>query len=329
LTRVAALGRGGLQAGRFSFGGAPLGGLFHPVDERQAEECLEAAWSAGLRYFDTAPHYGAGLSERRIGRFLAGKPSNEWVLSTKVGRLIEPAAAADADHAGFAGEQPSHRVFDFSRDGLVRSLEASLERLGVDHVDIVFLHDPDDHWPQAIDEAWPALAKLRDEGVVTSIGAGMKQSPMLARFVRETDMDVVLLAGRYTLLDQTALADLLPACVERQVSVVLGGVFNSGVLANPSAGSTFEYEAVHSDVLARVRRIADVCSRHEVSMAAAALQFPLAHPSISTVCVGARSAEEVRQNVELAGTSLPTGLWEDLRAEGLLSADAPVPAGSA
>jgi D-threo-aldose 1-dehydrogenase len=324
---MAALGRGGLQVGPYGFGSAALGGLYEAVDEQQAHECLEAAWAAGLRYFDTAPHYGAGLSERRVGQFLASKPSAEWVLSTKVGRIIERVSPADALSEGFAGEEASRRVFDFSRDGIRRSLDASLERLGVDHIDIAYLHDPDDHWQQAIDEGWPALAQLRSEGALTSIGAGMKQAPMLARFVRETDMDVVLLAGRYTLLDQVALTDLLPACVERSTSVAIGGVFNSGVLANPSPDSAYDYGAVPADVLARVRRIATVCERHGVSMAAAAVQFPLAHSAVSTVLLGARSSVELHEDLSLAGAPLPAQLWVELRDEGLLAVDAPVPGG--
>jgi D-threo-aldose 1-dehydrogenase len=324
---MAALGRGGLQVGPYGFGSAALGGLYEAVDEQQAHECLEAAWAAGLRYFDTAPHYGAGLSERRVGQFLASKPSAEWVLSTKVGRIIERVSPADALSEGFAGEEASRRVFDFSRDGIRRSLDASLERLGVDHIDIAYLHDPDDHWQQAIDEGWPALAQLRSEGALTSIGAGMKQAPMLARFVRETDMDVVLLAGRYTLLDQVALTDLLPACVERSTSVAIGGVFNSGVLANPSPDSAYDYGAVPADVLARVRRIATVCERHGVSMAAAAVQFPLAHSAVSTVLLGARSSGELHEDLSLAGAPLPAQLWVELRDEGLLAVDAPVPGG--
>jgi D-threo-aldose 1-dehydrogenase len=290
------LGRGGLEVGRFGFGGAPIGGLFEPVDDAQALASLTKAWDVGMRYFDTAPHYGAGTSERRIGSFLAAKPSAEWVLSTKVGRLIEhvDATPSKSSDAGFVGEVGVRRVFDFSRDGIRRSFDASLQRLGVDHVDVVFLHDPDDHWQQAIDEAWPALAGLRDEGAVRSIGAGMNQSAMLARFVRETDMDVVLLAGRYTLLDQQALDDLLPACLERRTSVVLGGVFNSGILANPDRNLIYDYGQAPSDVVERARRIADVCLQHE-------------------------------QNANYAHAAIPAQLWDDLQTQGLLRLDAPVP----
>ena len=329
VTGLAALGRAGLHVGRHGFGGAPLGGLYEEVSERQAEECLAAAWEGGLRYFDTAPHYGAGLSERRIGRFLAGQPRHSWVLSTKVGRIIEAVAPAEADDAGFAGEAASRRVFDFSRDGVLRSFEASMARLGVDHVDILYLHDPDDHWREAIDEAWPALDELRRQGVVRSVGAGMNQTAMLTRFVRETDMDVVLMAGRYTLLDQQALDDLLPACLERKTSLVLGGVFNSGVLAGPSSDSTFDYKPAPVAVLARARRIADVCARHGIAVGAAALQFPLAHPAVTTVLLGSRSVAELRQNLALGAVPIPSQLWLDLKAEGLLPDGAPVPDGAA
>jgi D-threo-aldose 1-dehydrogenase len=321
-----ALGRGGLQVGRYGFGGAPIAGLFESVSDEQAADCLAQAWATGQRYFDTAPHYGAGLSEGRIGAFLAGKPSNEWVLSTKVGRLIEATDAHGTGHStGFVDESGVRRTFDFSRDGIRRSFDASLARLGIDHVDILFLHDPDDHWQQAIDEAWPALAALRDEGVVRSVGAGMNQTAMLTRFVQETDMDVVLLAGRYTLLDQRALDDLLPACVNRGTSVVLGGVFNSGLLANPHRNATFDYQPAASDVLDKARRIDEVCSRHGVAIAAAALQFPLAHPAITSVIVGARSAREVEENSRFIDTPIPEQLWADLLTAGLLRPGTPLP----
>ena len=325
MTNQIALGRGGLRVGRYGFGGAPIAGLFDSVSEDQALECMGQAWSAGQRYFDTAPHYGAGLSEHRVGAFLSRKPSNEWVLSTKVGRLLETTSSSTDESAGFVDSPGARRVFDFSRDGIRRSFDASLARLGVDKIDILFLHDPDDHWRQAIDEAWPALAELRDEGVVRSIGAGMNQTAMLTRFVQETDMDVVLLAGRYTLLEQEALDNLLPACLERGTSVVIGGVFNSGLLANPHHQPTFNYQPAAPDVLAKALRIDDVCSRHNVAIAAAALQFPVAHPAVTTVLVGARSAHEVEQNSRFIETPIPDQLWADLLAAGLLRLGTPVP----
>ena len=325
VTELVGLGKAGLRVGRFGLGGAPLGGLYESVGDDDAVAVLDEAWKQGLRYFDTAPHYGAGTSERRIGRFLAGKPAAEWVLSTKVGRLLERVEPSRADRAMFAAEPASQRVFDFGRDGVRRSIDESLTRLGVDRIDIVFIHDPDDHWRQAVEQAWPALAELRAEGVIRSVGAGMNQTPMLTRFVNETEMDVVLLAGRYPLLDQSAAGDLLPACIARGTSVVLGGAYNSGVLANPSPGSRFDYEPVAQEILLRAQRIAAICERHGVPMTAAALQFPLAHPAISTVVVGARSAGEVQANAESARCPIPESLWVELKSTGLLRADLPTP----
>ena len=320
---LASLGRAGLMVPRFGLGAAPLGGLYTSVGEQQAHDALEAAWAAGVRYFDTAPHYGAGLSERRTGAFLAGKPTADWVLSTKVGRQLAPSGGPQATM--FAGEPPTRRSFDFSRDGILRSLADSLERLGTDRVDVLLLHDPDQHWRQAIDEGWPVLAELRDQGVVRSIGAGMNQTAMLTRFVRETDMDVVLLAGRYTLLDQSALDDLLPACVERSTSVVVGGAFNSGVLADPRPGSMFDYRPASPQVLARARRAQEVCARYDVPLAAAAVQLPGAHPAVATVLLGTRDAHEAKENARLGQLPIDPGLWQDLKSEGLLREDTPVP----
>jgi D-threo-aldose 1-dehydrogenase len=320
------LGRAGLQVSRLGFGGAPLGGLFQAVDDDAAHRALAAAWDRGIRYFDTAPHYGAGRSERRIGEFLRTQQRDQWVISTKVGRLIEPATPGAADDFGFVGEQPTTRIFDFSAAGVRRSLDASLQRLGVDRVDIAFLHDPDDFLDAAIEHAWPALAKLRDEGVVRSVGAGMNQTPALTRLVQETDMDVVLVAGRYTLLDQRALEDLFPACLDHNTSVVVGGVFNSGILADPVNQPQFDYLPASPEIRSRALRLAQVCTDHGVPIAAAALQFPLAHPAVTSIVVGARSADEVRENCKLLNFPIPAALWEQLRAESLLHPDTPVPA---
>lgn len=320
------LGRGGVEVSRLGFGGAPIGGLFRAVDDDDARDALATAWDLGVRYFDTAPHYGAGRSERRMGEFLRAHPRKQWAISTKVGRLLDSASPGSADDFGFVGEQPTTRVFDFSEPGVRRSLEGSLERLGVDRVDIAFLHDPDNYLDDAIARGWPALAKLREEGVVRSIGAGMNQTPALTRLVHETEMDVVLLAGRYTLLDQGALDDLFPACLRRDVSVVAGGVFNSGILADPFTQHQFDYEPASSEIRARALRIAQVCADHGVPIAAAALQFPLAHPAVTSIVVGARSAAEVRENCRLLKVPIPAELWTRLRAGSLLRPDAPVPA---
>jgi D-threo-aldose 1-dehydrogenase len=311
-----------LSSGPFALGGAPLGGLFNQVSPEDAFACLQAAWDAGVRYFDTAPHYGAGLSEQRIGAFLAAKPSAEWTLSTKVGRILEHSEVPD--DAGFAGERGVARRFDFSRDGILRSFSDSLERLGT-NIDGVFLHDPDDYERQALDEAWPVLADLRAQGVIRWAGAGMNGTEMLTRFVRETDMDVVLLAGRYTLLDQSALDDLFPACAERRALVVVGGVYNSGILADPQPGSTYDYQPAPPELLERARRIQAVCLRYDVPLPAAASRFPTGHPVVGGVLIGSRSAQEVRLNAELTALPIPADLWAELKAEGLLREDAPVP----
>jgi len=307
---------------RHGLGCAPLAGLFAPVDEDQAAATVEAAWGAGVRYFDTAPHYGVGLSEERLGAAIAGLPRDAYVVSTKVGRLLVPGRAGPDGHDGFhyAPDRPPERrrVVDFSRDGIRRSLEESLERLGLDRVDVLYLHDPDEHWEQAVGEAYPALAELRDAGVVRAIGVGMNQSAMLARFVRETDLDVVLLAGRYTLLDQSG-AELLDLAEERGVAVVAGGVLNSGVLADPRPGAPFDYEHADPDVLARAQRIAEVCAGRGVPLLAAALQFPLRHRAVVAVVVGARSPEEVREHAALSARPVPPDLWDELRTAGLLA----------
>lgn len=310
------------------FGGAAIGGLYTPVDDEAARGAVDAAWDAGIRYFDTAPHYGIGLSERRIGAALAGRPRAQFTLSTKVGRLLEPVTGdpvGDDSADGFAVPATHRRVWDFSADGVRRSLAESLARLGLDRVDVVYLHDPDDHGEQAFREAYPALERLRAEGVVGAIGAGMNQTAMLTRFVRDTDVDVVLCAGRYTLLEQPALADLLPAAEQRGTSVVVGGAFNSGLLADPRPGATYNYAAAPAEVLERALRLQEVAARHGTSLRAAALAFPLAHPAVAGVLVGARSAQEAHDCVRKYRAAVPADFWAELRADGLLPEDVPVP----
>jgi D-threo-aldose 1-dehydrogenase len=288
------------------------------VSDADAFAALEAAWDAGVRYFDTAPHYGLGLSERRLGEFLATRPRSEFVVSTKVGRVLEPWSGGGDDLAnGFAVPASSRRRWDFSADGVRRSLESSLDRLGLDRVDVVYVHDPDSHVAQAVGEAMPALAALRSEGVVRAIGVGMNQWEVPARFVRETDLDVVLLAGRYTLLDRTGV-ELLDLCSARGVAVVAAGVFNSGLLARPEVGATYDYQAAPVQLVERARRIASICSRHGVTLPGAAVAFPFRHPAVVSVLLGVRTAAEVRANAASAGTPVPDALWDDLRADGLL-----------
>ena len=323
-----ALGRGGLRVSTLALGTAPLGNLYAPVAEEDAAATVGSALEAGLTYVDTAPHYGLGLAERRLGRLLAGVPRDRFVVSTKVGRLVRPLAPGEtADPEGFADSPPARRVWDLSGDGVRRSLEESLERLGLDRVDIVLVHDPDDHEREASEQAFPALIELRDQGVVAAIGAGMNQAEMLTRFVRDLDIDVVLVAGRYSLLDQRALAELLPTCAARGTAVVVGGVFNSGLLADPRPGATFDYAPAPPELVDRAARLAEVCARHGTPLRAAALAFPFGHPAVTSVLVGARSAAEVQDAVACFEWPVPEALWAELVATGLLPSDVPTPAG--
>jgi len=256
-----------------SFGGAAIGNLYTEVTDDDARAAVDAAWDGGIRTFDTAPHYGLGLSERRLGGALRHRPRDQYVISTKVGRLLRPDSPPfGRDPDGFAVPADHVREWDFSADGVRRSLEASLRRLGLDRVDIALIHDPDDHGEQAFREAYPALEKLRAEGAVRAIGAGMNQTAMLTRFVTDTDVDVILVAGRYTLLDQSAADALLPAARERGVSVIAAGVFNSGLLAAPAAGATYDYKAAPAALLARAQELERVCAGYGVPLRAAAAQ---------------------------------------------------------
>ncbi|NKI44061.1 aldo/keto reductase [Streptomyces sp. LD120] len=316
-----------MALGALSFGAASLGNLYTPVTDAEAEETVAAAWEAGIRYFDTAPHYGLGLSERRLGAALRGLPRAAFTLSTKVGRLLEPRPRAGGDDLanGFAVPATHRRRWDFSAEGVRRGLEESLTRLGLDRVDIAYLHDPDDHVVQALDEAYPALERLRQEGVLGAVGIGVNQCALPARFLRETDLDVVLLAGRYTLLDQSGLAELLPLAEARGVDVVLGGVYNSGLLADPRPGATFDYARAPRELLGRAVELQRVCARHGVPLRAAALQFPLGHPAVASVLTGARSAAEVRDAAVMMATEVPGALWSELAEHGRLEPGVPVP----
>jgi D-threo-aldose 1-dehydrogenase len=309
------LGRSAVRVTELAFGGAAIAGLYTEVSEDDAAAAVDAAWAGGIRTFDTAPHYGLGLSERRLGDALRGRPRDAYVLSTKVGRLLEPATAgrqAGRDTEGFAITASHVRRFDFSADGVRRSLEESLGRLGTDRADIVLIHDPDDHGEQAFREAYPALERLRAEGTVRAIGAGMNQAAMLTRFVTDTDVDVVLVAGRYTLLDQSAGRELLPAALSRGVPVIAGGVFNSGLLAAPAAGATYDYRAAPDELIARARRLAEVCAEFGVPLRAAAARFPLTHPAVASVLIGFRSAAEAEDALRLRAVDIPGALWEAL-----------------
>ncbi|MEU9396177.1 aldo/keto reductase [Streptomyces sp. NPDC048324] len=306
------------------FGASAIGNLYRVTPADESTAAIDAAWDAGIRYFDTAPHYGLGLSERRLGAALRSRPRAEYVVSSKVGRLLVPNEhPRGVDTEGFVVRDDLRRQWDFSRDGVLRSIDETLQRTGLDRLDIVYLHDPDDHWQQAADQAMPALADLRDQGVIGAIGAGMNQSAMLARFLRETAADVVMLAGRYTLLDQSALDDVLPAARDLGKSVVAVGVFNSGLLSQdrPAEGMKYDYQDAPPALVARARAMAEVCAAHGTSLPAAAIAFPYTHPSIINVTLGMRTAQQVGRNVALHDQHVPDGLWDDLRAQGLIRSD--------
>lgn len=317
------LGRSSVAVSPMGLGGAPMANLYQKVSDEDAAATVDQAWESGVRFFDTAPHYGLGLGEQRMGVALAGRPRGEYTISTKIGRLLvpDPDGASRRDDEGFDVPADLRRVWDFSADGVRRSLDASLERLGLDRVDVVLIHDPDDHWEQAVGEAYPALHELRSQGVIGAIGAGMNQSAMLTRFVQETEIDAVLLAGRYTLLDQSAATDLLPTCAEREVSVIAAGVFNSGVLAtdDPPAQATYNYAPAPAEIRERAAAIGAVCRRHGVALPVAAIAFVQARPEVATVLLGAKNAAEVAANAKSAAVDVPEALWTELAAEGLIA----------
>jgi D-threo-aldose 1-dehydrogenase len=334
------LGRTSVVITRLGLGSAELGGLYRAVSDEDASALIGHAWDVGVRYFDTAPLYGYGNGERRLGLGLGGRDRDAFALSTKVGRLLYPRdeipvgaeidrqALGGQDDGFYAGTPDVRPVFDFSRDAVLRSVDASLERLGLDRVDILYIHDPDDHWQAAIGQAYPALHDLRAAGVVGAIGAGMNQTAMLARFAREAHFDVFMVAGRYTLLDQDALRELLPLCIEKRISVVAAGVMNSGLLADPKPGARFNYVPARREVVARATRIRDVCARHGVAIRDAAIQFPLAHPAVVGVVAGVRSIEHLDEYPRAMARPVPNDMWDELRARGLIAEDAPVPSAS-
>jgi len=313
---------------RLGLGGAQFGNLYRPMPDAVAEQTFAAAWDAGIRYIDTAPHYGLGLSEQRLGRLLRGCPRDEYVLSTKVGRRLEanPAFSGEQDDEGFAVPARTRRVWDLSRDGIRRCLTESLQRLGLDRVDVVYLHDAEDHWEQALREAVPALVELRDEGVVRAVGAGMNYAEHLTQLVREFDVDLVMCAGRYTLLEQADA--LLTAALQRGVGVVIAGVYNSGLLAGPRPGRQprYNYRPAPPAVLERVEALAEVCERHGVTLPEAALAFPLRHPAVASVVVGASGPQQVTQAAARLATPIPPALWTDLAAAGVITAAGAEPA---
>lgn len=329
-----ALGRGGVPVSALGFGGAPLGDLYAELDDARAIAAVEAAAAAGITLFDTAPLYGRGLSEHRIGTALRRRPRSSFVLSTKVGRVYDPAPSGVRNRGGYVGGLPFEGRFDYSRDGCLRSLEQSLLRLGVASVDIALVHDLDpwahgealdDRISEVLGGAWPALAELRSQGVVHAIGLGVNDAGVCARLACETDLDCVMLAGRYSLLEQPALG-FLDLARERGIGVMLGGVFNSGILATgPVRDAKYNYRDAPPEVLARVARIESVCDAHNVSLPHAAVRFALGHPAVTSVVLGAVTPAEVARNVDAFARPVPEALWRDLVVEGLLPGDAALP----
>jgi len=328
---IVKLGRTGLNVTALGFGATAIGGMYEEVSGAQANAVVDAAWDQGIRLYDAAPQYGLGLGEIRLGAGLAGRPRDEYVLSTKVGRLLRADAPPNPDDFGpdglpfDKGTPDVATVYDYSRDGVLTSIEESLARLGQDRLDMVYVHDPDNYVAEALAGAFPALIELREQGVISAVGAGMNQTAALEIFARETDPDLFLLAGRYTLLEQGALDTFLPLCAERGIAVIAGGAYNSGLLADPSPGTHYNYLPAPQPLIERAVALRAVCARHGVPLKAAAIQFPAAHPAVAAVLTGARRDTELSENIALFDLPIPAELWPDLRAEGLLDERAPVP----
>jgi len=332
---VRSLGRSGLKVTTLGFGGAPLGDLYARLDEASAIATVETALASGINLIDTSPLYGHGLSEHRIGAALRRASRKDVVISTKVGRVAGPFAGR-GNGSGYLGGLPHGLRFDYSYDGAMRSLEQSALRLGVDRIDVVLIHDVDvwthgkdaieERFAQAMDGTYRALDKLRAAGAVKAIGVGVNEAQMCERFARAGDFDTMLLAGRYSLLEQPGLASFMPLAQQKGIDLMLGGVFNSGILATgPVAGAKYNYQPAPPQILARVAAIAAVCTRHGVPLRRAALQFPLGHPAVASLVMGAVKPEEVTDQVAELSAPVPAALWTELKAENLLGADVPVP----
>lgn len=319
---------GSLDVTSIGLGSAPLGGLFSPVSDADADATIARAWSLGVRFFDTAPLYGFGLAERRLGAFLQQQKRESYVVSTKVGRLLRAPDGGTAEDEHYKGTPRERPVFDFSHDGVLRSVEESLGRLGLDRVDILLVHDPDDHYDQAVTGAFRALQRLRGEGTVKAIGAGMNQSEMPVRFAEAVPVDCFLLAGRYTLLDQGALDALFPVCAAKSIDILLGGIYNSGILANPHTTAKFNYQDADPALVARALELDALCRKHGTELKAAALQFCMAHPAVTVAVMGARNAGEVADNIAMSQMAVPQAFWQELRAKNLVDARAPLPGGA-
>jgi D-threo-aldose 1-dehydrogenase len=336
LTQRRSLGDSKAKVTTLGFGGAALGNLYREISDADSHATLSAAWDAGIRYFDTAPFYGYGLSERRLGEFLRSQPSDQWVLSTKVGRLMRAAEAVEkADE--FVRPLPFTPVFDYSYAGVMHSFEDSIQRLGGDKIDVLLMHDLGryTHGPRheemlaaAMGGGIRAMHELKSSGAVRAIGLGVNEISICEQVLAQHPLDCILLAGRYSLLEQSPLHGLFETCEQRGVSIVIGGPYNSGILATGSqaAAPKFDYSDASKDVLGRVRRIESVCERHGVALPAAALQFCLAHPVVASVIPGLADPQQVRDTLTYVGAEIPAAFWEELRSEGIIASDAPVPA---
>ncbi|RWR05163.1 aldo/keto reductase [Paenirhodobacter populi] len=328
-------GRTDLEVTSFAFGTAPVGNIFREIDDATSEAMFDHAWEAGVRYFDTAPMYGHGLSELRTGHALRWKNRDDYVLSSKVGRVLHPAPRGSIDFAPWVNAGAFRMEFDYSYDGTMRSFEDSLQRLGLERIDIVFIHDIDVYtrgaeqpevFRQAMDGCYRALARLRDEKVVKAIGVGVNEWEVCHEALKQRDFDGFLLAGRYTLLEQDALNEFLPLCEERGASVVVGGGFNSGILATGAKpGAKYNYAPAPEEIMTRVAKIEEVCADYDVPLAAAALQFVVAHPAVASFCAGTRTVGQLEHNLAWMNHPIPAEFWTTLKDRGLLRQDAPVP----
>lgn len=331
------LGNGGITFTELGFGTAPLGNLYRAIPDEDAHNILTRAWEAGVRYYDTAPLYGLGLSETRLNRFLRGKPRDEYVLSTKIGRLFKATTPELRDGHGKWFDVPSrNEIYDYTYDGVMRSLEFSLERLGIDRVDMLLAHDLDifNHGSQAVldekfDElmagGYKALMELRDQGVIKAFGAGVNEWQSCQTLTERGDFDLFLLAGRYTLLEQESLETYLPLAEQRGIGIIIGGPYNSGILATgPKPGAYYNYDAAPQDILDKVGRIQAVCERHGTRLVDAAFQFALRHPCTVSVIPGGQGVAEMESNIEAAKAEVSQALWLDLKSEGLMRQDAPI-----
>ncbi|MFK5977382.1 MAG: aldo/keto reductase [Rhizobiaceae bacterium] len=331
------IGNGGVTFTELGMGTAPLGNLYKAVNDEDAHDVLTMAWDAGIRYYDTAPLYGFGLSETRLNRFLRGKPRGEYVLSTKVGRLLEATTEENRDGIGKWFDVPNRKqIYDYSYDGIMRSLEFSLERLGVDRIDILYVHDIDlanhgtqdnldSKYNELMDSGHKALVELRDQGVIKAFGVGVNEWQPCQYLAERGDFDLFLLAGRYTLLEQMALDTFLPLCEQQGLGVIIGGAYNSGILATgPVPGAWFDYELAPKSILERVGQIQSICEQNSSRMVDAAFQFPLLHPSVVSVIPGGQGVSEMTSNIQAAKTEIPPALWAQLKSNGLMHSDAPI-----